>query len=311
SSKCLCFEAVPDTGAVEELEEPVSRIKLSSDSGEKSPSSSSEENRSELVPDLGVEMIYFGIVLEQMTSGADHEQSHVTKCLSSSEPSDTGAEDLGDPASKTRLSSDSSGELLFSSSSEANRSGEEFWFGSNNETWNSALSMKPMGGSVNHKTLKTGKVQQLSLKDVLHQNEAIVPSVSSTASTLDFVSTASISNTTPTKSTPVLHDWQKANKLSTLISSYDRVPRNDEEPNYAYAHKPVRGLKRKGLPGHSCSKCDKYYKAANIDKGAIDKCSRHRSKYPRVPSPKGYWDLELPSSKWITALGSKPSPQKD
>ncbi|KAK3924121.1 DNA endonuclease RBBP8 [Frankliniella fusca] len=205
--------------------------------------------------------IYFGIVLEQMTSGADHEQSQcltffsVTKCLSSSEPSDTGAEDLGDPASKTRLSSDSSGELLFSSSSEAN-----------------------------------------SLKDVLHQNEAIVPT------------TASISNTTPTKSTPVLHDWQKANKLSTLISSYDRVPRNDEEPNYAYAHKPVRGLKRKGLPGHSCSKCDK---AANIDKGAIDKCSRHRSKYPRVPSPKGYWDLELPSSKWIAALGNKPSPQKD
>ncbi len=34
---------------------------------------------------------------------------------------------------------------------------------------------------------------------------------------------------------------------------------HDNEPNYAYQEKPVRGKKRKALPGQTCNKCDEVH----------------------------------------------------
>ncbi|KAK3931903.1 DNA endonuclease RBBP8 [Frankliniella fusca] len=107
----------------------------------------------------------------------------------------------------------------------------------------------------------------------------------------------------PTK----LKDEPGANKWEVLFDMFDKKPSKKEAPSYAYQEKTVRGKKRKALPGQTCYKCEGFYKAAGIEKKGINKCSKHRQQWARQPSPKGFWDLEFPSTQEIRARQSSPN----
>ncbi|KAK3931054.1 DNA endonuclease RBBP8 [Frankliniella fusca] len=84
---------------------------------------------------------------------------------------------------------------------------------------------------------------------------------------------------------------------------------SSKSPSYAYKEDTVRGKARKALPGHPCTNCENYYKAAGIDAKGIRKCSKHRSRRPRQKSPKGYSDLDFPSTQELQAKwAASPSP---
>ncbi|KAK3918369.1 Protein gamma response 1 [Frankliniella fusca] len=55
----------------------------------------------------------------------------------------------------------------------------------------------------------------------------------------------------------------------------------------------IRGAERRAMPGQTCWQCNQYYEANNFGTQIRNKVSRHRCNHKRVPSPKGYWDLDL------------------
>ncbi|KYB25364.1 uncharacterized protein LOC103314324 isoform X2 [Tribolium castaneum] len=71
-------------------------------------------------------------------------------------------------------------------------------------------------------------------------------------------------------------------------------PVKEEAPKIAF-EEVVRGKQRKKLKGWSCQECENYYGALNLPPEELEKrkneCSRHRRRFKRNETYRGFWDL--------------------
>lgn len=124
--------------------------------------------------------------------------------------------------------------------------------------------------------------------------------------------------TRPTPRLPVPRIYvsdQESNKKSVkgkkeeFNDSFDElVEHKDKDLGYKYKAAPKRTRReRASLQGHECHDCKAFYNASDLSaaqrKDLLQKCSRHRSKFPQVnDSPKNIWkvgDLSDDSDKTV------------
>ncbi|KAJ1519819.1 hypothetical protein ONE63_005071 [Megalurothrips usitatus] len=112
-------------------------------------------------------------------------------------------------------------------------------------------------------------------------------------------------------STAVHTGQQERQKQEQTSISVDRLSLAGSS-SLAVPHQvTVRGKARKGLPGRPCTSCQQFYKAAGLSEQEASEVCRHKAKFTPVKSPKGYWDVRLPSTPEMLARQTAPfSPEK-
>ncbi|XP_068250010.1 muscle M-line assembly protein unc-89-like [Palaemon carinicauda] len=86
--------------------------------------------------------------------------------------------------------------------------------------------------------------------------------------------------------------------IRSFVDSFDIIPPEDSEPEYAYKGPVVRKrVERMQLEGWGCRECKNWYEDEDLDpvkkKMLMNKCSRHRSKHnPITNTPEGFWNPE-------------------
>ncbi|XP_055935186.1 uncharacterized protein LOC129965378 [Argiope bruennichi] len=98
------------------------------------------------------------------------------------------------------------------------------------------------------------------------------------------------------------------------LSSFDRLPKR-EEPNYKYKEETVRKKsERKQLTGFECKECEKYFSDLGLSeeekRERLNKCSRHRAKFPPPATPEHFWELDFPDTQECKARGYLNETQK-
>ncbi|CAL1273415.1 unnamed protein product [Larinioides sclopetarius] len=98
------------------------------------------------------------------------------------------------------------------------------------------------------------------------------------------------------------------------LSSFDRLPKR-EEPNYKYKEETVRKKsERKQLVGYECKECEKYFADLGLSeeekRERLNKCSRHRAKFPPPATPEHFWELDFPDTQECKARGYLNETQK-
>ncbi|GBN25922.1 DNA endonuclease RBBP8 [Araneus ventricosus] len=101
---------------------------------------------------------------------------------------------------------------------------------------------------------------------------------------------------------------------SENLSSFDRLPKR-EEPNYKYKEETVRKKsERKQLTGFECKECEKYFADLGLSeeekRERLNKCSRHRAKFPPPATPEHFWELDFPDTQECKARGYLNETQK-
>lgn len=107
----------------------------------------------------------------------------------------------------------------------------------------------------------------------------------------------------PTVLMPPSQDSSKKSPTTSWISSENK-PTPAKRKHFAYKGSPVRTKKGKAaLFGTTCSRCEEFFKAENLDPDhlaeLLKRCSKHRSTTPNPPpnSPEYPWKLHISSDE--------------
>ncbi|PIK45250.1 hypothetical protein BSL78_17894 [Apostichopus japonicus] len=96
-------------------------------------------------------------------------------------------------------------------------------------------------------------------------------------------------------------------EIVEIVDDFDRVPRNEDVPQFKHREVVRKHDEREKLKGFDCKQCAEFYNGMQLTdtqrEERMTACSRHRGRYTPPSTPEHYWSIGFPDTQTCLERG--------